>query len=277
MMYTQNRTSFSARNSALTNDDLRQLAPSVFADRPWHAMSERYTFIPTITIVDKMRDEGFQPYKAVQSNTRIPGKGDFTKHMIRFRDVRNGETAILPQLGHLYPELILTNAHDGASAYKLDAGMFRLVCMNGLMVSQGNVSQINVRHTGNLADDVINASYEVVEQFPKVLESVEQFGQLQLTAPQQNAFATAALALRYEDNAPVTAQQIIRPTRNEDVKPTLWNTFNTVQERLVNGGVRSVNATGRRARTRAVNGISESSNLNKALWTLTEKMRELMN
>jgi hypothetical protein len=212
-------------NAPLTDAQLMGIAPSIFASQPWERMSERYTFIPTIQIVNKMRDEGFQPVAAIQSRTRIEGKQDFTKHLIRFRDTRNGSQPAIRTLGEIYPELVLTNAHDGASAYKLDAGLFRLVCTNGMVVSEGNVSQINVRHSGS-ADGIIEASYKIVEDFPKVLESVERFSQLRLSAPQQTAFANAALALRYDEGeAPVTPAQVIYPRRVADREPTLWNTY----------------------------------------------------
>ena len=267
---------FIRAEQALSNDQLMRFAPSVFAPEPWQGMSARYTFIPTIQIIDKMREEGFQPVAATQSRSRIPGKQDFTKHLIRFRDVRNGDTPAIRALGTIYPELVLTNSHDGGSAYKLDAGLFRLVCLNGMVVSEGNVSQINVRHTGS-ADGIIDASYSIVEEFPKVLESVERFSQLRLSPPQQNAFATAALALRYDEGeAPITPQQVMRTRRSADADPTLWNTFNVAQENLVDGGLNGRNPeTSRRLRTRAVTGISENTRLNKALWTLTEEMRKL--
>lgn len=268
-------------NAVLSNDQLMKAAPSIFAAQPWHAMSEKYFFIPTIDIVNKMRGEGFQPYSAMQSVTRIPGKGNFTKHVIRFRDVRNGEGPAIKSLGQLYPELILTNSHDGASAFSVCAGLFRLICMNGLMVASGTVETLKARHSKGAAG-VVDASYEVVAQFPKVLESVEQFSQLRLSAPQQTAFATAALALRYDDEnpAPITPAEILRPRRSDDFDPTLWNTFNTVQENMVSGGLRyrSHNEeTGRtrRMRTRAVTGIAENAKLNKALWTLAEEMKKL--
>lgn len=260
---------------ALTNDALRGIAPSIFAVAPWQAMSDRYTFIPTIQIVEQMRKEGFMPVNAVQSRTRIEGKGDFTKHQIRFRDIRNGETPVLSHLGQLFAEVILTNSHDGASAYKIDAGLMRLVCMNGLTVSAGEHNAMKVRHSGS-SDGIIEASYEVVEQFPKVLQSAEDFARLQLSAPQQEAFAEAALALRYDDNAPVNARQIIRPKRSADVAPNLWNTFNTVQEHLVSGGARGFNReTRRRVTVRPVTGISENTRLNQSLWKLTEAMAKL--
>lgn len=268
--------SFINQNTVLSNDELRAYAPSVFATEPWQGMSSRYTFIPTIQIVEQMRNEGFLPVKAVQSRTRIAGKGDFTKHQIRFRDIRGGTGPVLNHLGQLFAEIILTNSHDGASAYSIDAGLLRLICMNGLTVCAGEHNAMKVRHSGS-ADGIIEASYEVVEQFPKVLESVEQFSQLRLTAPQQNAFADAAIALRYDDNAPVQAAQVIRPRRTADADPNLWNTFNTVQEALVSGGIRGKNPqTGRRAKVRAVSGISENTRLNKALWLLTEHMAKLV-
>lgn len=196
--------------------------------------------------------------------------------MIRFRDIRNGDAPAIRTLGTIYPELVLTNSHDGASAYKLDAGLFRLVCLNGMVVCDANIGQINVRHTGN-SDSIIDASYSIVEEFPKVLESVEQFSQLQISASQQQAYATAALALRYDENeSPITAAQVVNPRRSADADRTLWNTFNTVQENLITGGLRGRNAeTDRRMRTRGVTGISENTRLNKALWTLTEEMRKL--
>jgi uncharacterized protein DUF932 len=57
-----------------------------------------------------------------------------------------------------------------------------------MMVSEGEFSQVSVRHTGG-ADGVINATYEVVEQFPRMIESAAQFGHLRLTEPERNAYA----------------------------------------------------------------------------------------
>jgi hypothetical protein len=227
--------------------------------------------------VEKMRSEGFAPVAAMQSRTRIEGRGDFTKHLIRFRDVRDGNVPAIRSLGQIYPELVLTNSHDGKSAYKLDAGLFRLVCTNGMVVSAGTVEQMNVRHSGS-ADGIIDATYELVDQFPHVLDSVEHFAQLRLSAPQQTAFATAALALRYDDGeAPITPDQAIAPRRSEDRERTLWNTFNAAQESLTAGGVHGQNpTTRRRLTTRPVVGITENTRLNKALWTLAEEMRKLV-
>lgn len=258
----------------LTNDQLRVAAPSVFATQPWHQMSDRYAFIPTIDIVEGLRAEGFVPVAAVQSRSRIAGKQDFTKHQIRFR--KAGQEAVAIHLGGLYLEVILTNAHDGASVYELSGGMLRAICTNGLMTDDGTVGAIKVRHTGN-PGKIIDASFEVIDAMPRALEAAESFRQLQLAPPEQAAFATAAIALRYDEGeAPVTPAQVITPRRYQDRATDLWTSFNVVQENLVQGGLRGRNPeTLRRARTRAVTGIAENTKLNKALWTLAEEMKKL--
>lgn len=260
----------------LTDAQLMQVAPSIFATKPFNAMSERYAFIPSSTIVQKLRNEGFQPFHVAQSRTRVPGKGDYTRHMIRFRDMRQDTNAeLVKRFGGLFPELIFVNSHDGSSTYRMDAGIFRSVCANGLIVCETVCGNVRERHSGSV-DNIIDATYEVVEQFPKMVESIESFNQVKLAWGEQQAFAKAALDLKYEEGkAPVTVSQVLAATRQEDLAPTLWNTFNRVQEHLTQGGLRGRTATGRRTRTRAVTGITEDMKLNKALWTLAEELKKL--
>lgn len=265
----------------LSNDQLRAIAPSVFAEKPWHAMSAKYAFIPTIQVVERLRSEGFLPFAAMQSRSRIEGKGEFTKHMIRFRDMRGADLATRSRGGDLVvPEVLIVNGHDGTSAYHCMSGIFRFICENGLIVCDGPSSQMSVRHSGN-TDGVIDVTYSLVEQFPAILESVERFSAVRLAAPEQEAFATAALALKYDDEtpAPITAAELVAPARTEDAEPTLWNTLNTVQEHLIDGGLKyrkaGANGRTRRMKTRAVSGISENTRLNKALWTLANEMAKL--
>lgn len=279
-MYTSQFT-----NRPLSNQELKTLAPSIFATEPWQGMSSRYKFIPTIDVVEKMRSEGFLPYKAGQSIARTPGKDAYTKHIIRFRDSRDNQVIRANRhVGEIYPELVLTNSHDGLSRYILDVGLWKLACLNGLVVQDKSFSQINVRHSKNAADGVIEASYEVIEQFPKVLGRISEWQETRLTVPQQQAYATAALALRYDEGMnPVGPDAVLRPNRQEDRNNSLWSTFNVVQEHLSRGGDRGWthtqlpggNVRSRRATTRPLKSIDQDTRLNKALWSLTEKMAEL--
>lgn len=262
----------------LSNDQLRSLAPSIFAERPWSEMSAKYAFIPTITVVEKLRAEGFLPFAAMQSRARIEGKGEFTKHMIRFRDSRPGAPMIRTAAGDLaVPEVLIINGHDGTSAYHCMSGIFRFICENGLVLCDSESSQVSVRHSGKV-DGVIEATYSLVEQFPVLMSSVERFSAVTLETERRLAFGEAALQLKYDDAAPISPDQIITPRRQEDAAPTLWNTLNTVQENLIDGGTKyskTTNGKTRRMKTRSVAGIAENTRLNKALWTLANKMHEL--
>lgn len=271
-----------ANSQPLTDEQLMRAAPSIFATQPYERMSDRYSFIPTIQVVEAMREHGFMPYSAFQSNTRIEGKAPFTKHMIRFRDVRQEALALSSlALGQIFPELVVVNSHDGASSYQLDAGLFRLACLNGMMVEDSKLAGIRVKHSGDVLP-VIEASFATVKQFPDILGRIENFQALQLTDGQQKAYAESAAMLRYDTNesgtvlAPMPTERLLTTRRSSDTGNSLWNTYNRVQENLTQGGLRGRSASGRRLRTRPVNSISEDSRINKALWTLTTKMAELV-
>ena len=67
------------RERPLTDDELMQFVPSVFSGDKHESRSERYTYIPTINIINKLRDEGFQPFFACQSRVRDLGRREYSK------------------------------------------------------------------------------------------------------------------------------------------------------------------------------------------------------
>lgn len=273
------RNTFVVRSETpLAEDQMRQAAPSIFAEGKHVSRSERYTYIPTIEVLRGLRKEGFEPFMVAQSKSRIVGKTDFTKHMVR---MRHADQVIGKAEAN---EIILINSHDGASCYQMLAGVVRFACCNGLVV--GEVSNdIRVKHKGNVQDDVIEGAFRVLEDFEAVDESTEAMKALQLEPHEEIAFATAALALRFgvhavEDGgghrpAPVTAEQLTEARRLGDVGHSLWITLQKVQENVIRGGQSGRSAQGRRIQTRAVSSIDRSVNLNRALWVLAEEMRKL--
>lgn len=46
-------------DSPLSDDQIRRVAPSIFADGKHESRSERYTYIPTIEVLRGLRNEGF--------------------------------------------------------------------------------------------------------------------------------------------------------------------------------------------------------------------------
>lgn len=255
-------------SSPLSNAQIAHHAPSVVAGSAHHSRGERYSFIPTVQVIDGLRAEGFQPYEVRQTRVRKLDKREHTKHMVRLR-----HADAIDATGEV-PEIILLNSHDGSSSYQIMAGVFRFVCSNGLIAGD-MVENIRVRHSGNVVDDVIEGATRVLHDTKDVVARIGEYKGIELSPAEGVAFATAALQVRWGDEAPVKAIDVLQPHRYEDCKTDLWTTFNRVQENLIKGGVSGRSATGRRTSTRAVGGVSENVKLNKALWTLADTMAAL--
>lgn len=275
---------------ALTVDALRDIVPSAFAVAKHESRSNRYTYIPTSEVITGLMLQGFRPFKAMQSRSRIEGKTEYTKHMIRFRhasEVVKGDSA---------PEVILVNSHDGTSAYKLYAGLLRFICSNGMITFDELHGHLAVPHKGNIVERVIEGSFEIIGQSNRALEVSEDWQRLALTNGEQRAFAEAAHILRFDEreneneniviNTPITPAQLLTVRRPEDNGGNLWHTLNRVQENVIAGGLRGTSekrdavtgrlvARPRRVTTRPVNGIDQDIKLNRALWKLADEMAKL--
>ncbi|PAU86037.1 hypothetical protein CK507_16335 [Pseudomonas sp. WN033] len=254
----------------LSDDQIRAVVPSIYAETPHESRSERYSYIPTASVLSELRQEGFLPFMVCQTRVRNEDRREHTKHMIRLRHASqiNGDEA---------NEIILLNSHDGTSSYQMLAGLFRFVCHNGLVCGD-TFADIRVPHKGNVAGQVIEGAYEVLKGFEQVQEARDSMRAITLEAGEDDVFARSALALKYDDPskpAPVTESQLLVPRRWDDRKSDLWSTFNRIQENLVKGGLAGRSANGRRQQTRPVQGIDQNLRLNRALWMLAEGMRQL--
>ncbi|RQZ19631.1 DUF945 domain-containing protein [Burkholderia sp. Bp9031] len=259
-------------DSPLSDDQIRRVAPSIFADGKHESRSERYTYIPTIDVLRGLRNEGFQPFMICQTRVRDSSKREFTKHMLRLRhaDQITGEEA---------DEIVLLNSHDGTSSYQMLAGTFRFVCQNG-MVAGENIADIRVPHKGNVVQNVINGAFDVLDGFDLIREQKDGMRAVTLDREEQQAFARSALALRYDPTeadapAPISESQLLAPRRFEDRRDDLWTIFNRVQENLTKGGLHGRSRSGRAMSTRPITGINQNVKLNRALWMLADAMRQL--
>jgi hypothetical protein len=288
-MSNLNRYNSKQVNGFMSLETLRTYAPSIFTESAAGHVSSKYQHISTREVVEGLMGEGFMPVLATQSRSRIEEKKAFTKHMIRFRHVDAAET---PQLGGLIPELVLVNSHDGLSSYRLMAGVYRLVCTNGLVAGE-TFKEVRVRHQGNVVHNVIEGTYEVMNETQRMIEDASTMGSIILKPEEKKIFAEAVHQLRFDGQAieetGIKPEQFLRARRyQESDKNDLFTVFNVAQENTIRGGLTGYaldndgryrnRTTGERMKkvtTRAVNSIDQSNNLNRALWTLAEKMAQL--
>ncbi|KAA0544039.1 MULTISPECIES: DUF932 domain-containing protein [Citrobacter] len=257
------------RDRPLTHEELMQHTPSVFGEEKHASRSERYAYIPTITLLESLQREGFQPFFACQTRVRDQSRREHTKHMLRLR--RAGQIT-----GQQVPEIILLNSHDGSSSYQMLPGLFRSVCCNGLVCGT-SLGEVRVPHKGDVVEKVIEGAYEVLGVFDRVEEKRDAMQSLLLPPPAQQALAKAALTYRFgEEYQPVTESQVLSARRWQDEQNDLWSVFNRLQENLSKGGLSGRSAQGKRSRTRAVNGIDGDIKLNRALWVMAEEMQQAL-
>jgi hypothetical protein len=265
----------------LGEDEMRRLAPSIFATEAHSSRSERFQPIPTIEVLRGLEREGFSVVGAKQCITRLDDRRDYTKHMVRLR--RLGEDQKY-KVGDTVFEIILKNANDGSAAYDLLAGAFRILCLNSLVTQTEDMESLRVRHSGDVQSKVIEGTYRVLDTAEQTLRAPQDWPQITLQREEREILADAAHVLRFGDadgnvETPIKAQQLLLSRRPEDQAPNLWNTFNVVQENCIRGGLtamgRDANNRPRRTTSREVKGIDQDVKLNRALWTLANKMAEL--
>lgn len=88
------------------------MAPSISADAPHESRSDRYRYIRTATVLQELREEGFEPFTVCQTRVRSDKRRDYTKHMNQL-----GHASQMN--GHEANEVILLNSHDGTSSYQM--------------------------------------------------------------------------------------------------------------------------------------------------------------
>lgn len=175
----------------LNNDQLRKYAPAIFADAPAEEVSDRYSFIPTIDVVEGLRNFGWLPVEAKQTRGQTQERMGIAKHMVKFQnpDVkeRNG----------VAPEVIMTNSHDRSAAFNFMAGLFRFACSNGIIIADAMFGKVSVRHSVQAIDESVAACFSMLENVPAIMAAVERFQEIQLTPVQQEVFARSAAHFRY--------------------------------------------------------------------------------
>ena len=222
-------------NQFLTKSEIRQKASSIFTAQGAPNVSDKYAHIPTDRIIDDMQLLGWGVVDAKQVRAR-KGEG-FQKHLVVFR---NNDIQITSEDGdNVFPQILLTNSHDGKNAFTFTAGLFRMVCENGLVVSSREFENMKIRHYGYSFDELQDTIKSMVEKLPLTVESLNKFRSVELSQEQALEFAKKALSTRFSDeeidNIQVDLNDLLTPTRPEDNGSDLWSVYNIVQEKIIHG------------------------------------------
>ena len=268
------------KHQALNDEDIKYLCPVAFKDKMTKAeisrlgLSKHYSFVPTMNVVNDLRALGYEVVDAKQVSARKKSTRGYQKHMITLEHPKykvEGKEE--------YPQILLTNSHDGGNAFTLSAGIFRLVCSNGLVIKTEDYGSARLVHKGYSFEAVQKLVKEFEETVAEVLNKITEMKKVQLTKEQQIKFAKQAALLRFkaksynEDNIADVVQldDLLHAERPEDKGNGLYEVFNRVQESLINGKYMyassgKVNAEGTKVRKgREIKNFKQSIDVNKKL------------
>ena len=256
----------------LSSEDIRDKAPSVFTEKGHSDTSKHYTHIPTYKVIEDMKQLNWDVVDVQQVGAYKESNRGFQKHLVVFQ---NDDLEITGTDGDtVHPRVLLTNSHDARNAFQFQAGLFRMICSNGLVVSDHNFSKLKIRHMGYDFSELKDTITEIVSQLPLTVESMNKFKATELNEQAKHEFALAAIGLRFnDDNAlefGVNVEELVKPTRKEDVGDDLWSVFNVVQEKLVDGEFDYSNGTKIR-KARKIKNFKQDIKLNADLFALASE------
>lgn len=250
---------------SLTNKELMEIAPSVFTTEKSEKVSDKYSFIPTINIIKDMKKLGWEVFNATQQKPRSTKDVLHTKHMVRLRNTS------IDLINDSVPEIVLTNSHDGRNAFKLHAGIFRLVCSNGMVIADTTIDNIRIKHQWYDFNDIKIITDAMVNKVPEMIKKMNSLNNVILNDDQQIEFAMKAILTRWpKGNENINVEDLLSPTRKADRGDDLWRIFNVIQEKLVKGGLVFNNKKEKMQKIRPVTNIDRQVTMNKDLWELTE-------
>ena len=264
-------------HQALSDDDIRVVCPVAFKETMSEGeikklgLSKHYSFVPTSNVINDLRSMGWECVDAKQVKAR---KKSTSGYMITFEHPKYKVEG-----AEEYPQLLLTNSHDGGNAFQLSAGIFRLVCSNGLVIKTEDYGTARLVHKGYSFEAVQKLVNEFVETIDETLTRITAMKEVELDKAQQMEFAKQAALLRFtaksynEDNIGdvVDLDDLLNVERKEDAGNGLWEVFNRVQESLVNGKYNyamngKVNAADAKTRkARPIKNFKQSIDVNKKL------------
>jgi hypothetical protein len=240
-------------------EQIKKIAPSVFTTEKAPHLTDKYIQTPTSRVVEDLMSLGWQVTKAQEVKAR-KGQG-FQKHIIVFR---NPEIMIKGKDGDdSFPQILLTNSHDGKAAFNFRVGIFRLVCSNGLVISDADFSNVSIRHINYTFESLQAKVAEMITKLPNLVQKINLFKSTELTEHQMIDFAQKAMELRTKDR--VNIMDVLTADRPQDRGNDLWVVFNRVQEKLLGGSYRA----GKR-KARSVKNFQKDIELNEKLFELAE-------
>jgi hypothetical protein len=250
-----------------TVEQLKTIAPSIFTQHGSKDTSDKYSHIPTDKVIRDMELLGWGVVDAKEIKARK--NIGFQKHLIVFRN--NDITINGKDNDIVYPQVLLTNSHDGKNAFTFTAGLFREVCENGLVIATEKFEDFKIRHMGYDFEELQNTIKEMVEALPLTVEAMNTMAQVELEEEKIVSLAKDLLDIRIKSTpnsiSPSSIDEILKSQRKEDEGNDLWSVFNRIQENILEGNFAYTTLKGKIRNARRIKNFQQDMSLNKEMFT----------
>ena len=268
----------------LTREQIQDLAPSIFAEKPASWVGEDYGFISSVDILKFFEEKGWKVWSATEQRAKIkqdkeikdPDDLNTKLHVVKMRH-QSLDLFKPTKVGDLWPELVFKNSHDGSFSCQIMLGIYRFVCANGLL-SRGakEADVIRIKHQGFRQLDTRFFSDKMSVASEKTMKSIGMMKDIEMSEDDKLQFANWAIDTRSNSRISVEPEQVLVPQRTEDHGRDLFTTLNVAQEWLIRGGVQGRNQQGKSYKTRPINSITEDIRINQDLWRITEQAASIL-
>ena len=255
----------------LTTDELLAQSPALFTKEPHFAVSDMYHFIPTIEVINEIKQHNWYPTSVQEACVKDESMEGYQRHLVRFRhfdDLLNPkENAV---------ELLLFNSHDRSTAFSISAGIYRFVCANGLIIADSVFESYKIKHIGDRDNDVLTAINNITSFKPQLEAKIQTLESITLSNAEKQSFAKSAIPLRFDTHLEIEATDLLIPHRSEDEHDDLYTVLNVIQENLLRGNISGTNkTTGRRFTSKEIRSISKDVDVNQGLWNIAERIANI--
>ena len=263
-----------SKHQPLEDNEIKYLAPVAFKSEMSTqevanlGLSHHYSFVPTMNVVRDLQTMGWDCVDAKQVKSRKKSTNGYQKHMLTFEHPKYKVEGV-----EEYPQLLLTNSHDGGNAFQLSAGIFRLVCSNGLVIKTEDYGTQRLIHKGYSFEAVQEMVEGFIATIDETMTRITAMKRTKLNEDQMIEFAKQAALLRFtsksynEENIDkvVYIDELLDATRKEDNGNAVWEVFNRVQERLVGGNYHYKGTKDKPRKARPIKNFQQNFEVNKKL------------
>jgi hypothetical protein len=184
-------------------------------------------YIETLDVVKQLQNEGWQ-LKGVAEQ-----RGSNRKITSNYAQLHHPDFAVLNNKGktEAFASITLSNSCTGNSPLEMNLGAFRLVCSNGA-VRFDNAAESKIKHTEINYRELPQIISKLNDKAMILADEINEMKRKQLSLDDMRRFAVQAAQLRFDNEADIDIENLLKVNRIEDEGNDVWTVFNRLQENL---------------------------------------------